>query len=113
MSAEPVYYPQPRNHGIHSLIKQIADRLRPHLIYLNERLSDKSSDIFLYQSVILEVEKIKNEVSNHDCLCAIQNAINHLEKAIELSQNSAMNEEILWHLQEVMALFFKIQNLPS
>jgi hypothetical protein len=111
--AEPVPSPTPRNHTTHNQIKEIADKLRPHLIRLNESPTDKCGDAAFYQQIIGEIESVKKQISNHDSLCSIQNAINHLEKAIELSKNAGLNEEVLWHLQEVMAFLFKVQNLPS
>ncbi|MBM3207936.1 MAG: hypothetical protein FJZ57_04950 [Chlamydiae bacterium] len=105
--------PCPRNHITHHVIKDIADKLRPHLIRLNECPTDKCGDAALYIEIIAEIETVKKQITNHDCLCAIHNAINHLEKAAELSKSAGLNEEVLWHLQEVMAFLFKVQNLPT
>jgi len=112
MAAQPST-PSPRNHTTQRNIKEIADTLRPHLVRLNESPTDKCGDPNLYLEVIAQIEIVKKQVSNHDTICAIQSAINHLHKAVDLSKSSALNEEILWHLQEVMAFLFKIQNLPS
>jgi hypothetical protein len=101
-----------RNHNIHHQIKEISDSLRPHLVRLHECPSDKCGDAALYTSIIQKLDVINHQVTNHDCHCAMQNAVAHLEKAVDLTRNSALNEEILWQLQEVMALLFKIQNLP-
>lgn len=105
--------PSPRNHTTQRNVKEIADRLRPHLVRLNESPTDKCGDANLYLEFIQQIEVVKKQVSNYDTICAIHSAINHLQKAVELSKSSALNEEILWHLQEVMAYLFKIQNLPS
>ncbi|MEI8329384.1 MAG: hypothetical protein WCG14_05250 [Chlamydiia bacterium] len=113
MFSKSMESPSPRNHTTHHVIKDIADRLRPHLIRLNESPTDKCGQSHLYLQVIEEILSVKKQVTNQDSLCAIHNAINQLEKAIELTNNSALNEEILWHLQEVMAFLFRVQNLPS
>lgn len=113
MTAEPSFPHSPRNHDIHHQIKDISDRLRPHLVRLSECPTDKSGDALLYQNIINELDTLRKQVSNQDCLCAIQNAISHLSRAVELAKKSALNEEVLWHLQEVMAFLFKTQNLPS
>ena len=113
MSSKPIQSPTPRNHTTHHVIKDIADRLRPHLVRLNESPTDKCGQADLYRSMIEEIALVQKQVTNHDSLCAIHNAIHQLEKAIELTEHSALNEELLWHLQEVMALLFKVQNLPS
>ncbi|NDD58307.1 MAG: hypothetical protein EBZ47_03510 [Chlamydiae bacterium] len=113
MSSETVQSPSPRNHKTHHAIKEIADTLRPHLIRLNQSPTDKCGDIVLYQQMIHDIEAVKKQVTNHDCLTSLHNAINHMEKAIELTKNNGMNEELLWHLQEVMAYLFRVQNLPS
>ena len=52
------------------------------------------------------------DVTSQDAFLAFQNIICHMQKAIELSQKNSKNQEVLWHLQEVMALAFKVQNLP-
>jgi hypothetical protein len=113
MSSSSAFPHSPRNHDIHHQIKDISDRLRPHLIRLSECPTDKCGDTALYQRVIDEMETLRKQVSNHDCLCAIQNALSHLHRAYDLAKASSLNEEVLWHLQEVMAFLFKIQNLPS
>ena len=106
-------HPQPRNHITHHEIKDIADRLRPHLIQLNECPADKCGDVSLYEEIIAQVQKVQKQINNDDGKSAIDNTIYHLEKAIQLTKNCASNQEILWHLQEVMAFLFKVQNLPS
>jgi hypothetical protein len=113
MSPEPIDFPSPHNHTSQHQIKEIADKLRPHLVRLNQSPTDKCGDPALYMSVIEEILVVKKQISNHDCICAIQSAVTHLQKAGELSRNAALNEEVLWHLQEVMAFLFKVQNLPS
>ena len=110
---DPVASQHPHNHTLHIQVKEIADKLRPDLVRLHGHPTDKNGDLKLYQALIQELKGIKKQVTNHDTLFSLHNAINHLQKAIQLAESSALNEEILWHLQEVMALLFKVQNLPS
>ncbi len=99
--------------SLHKQIKDIADLLRPELQRLYKSSHESSGNIQLYVSFIEEIKSVKMDVRNQDVLFAFQNIINHMQKAIELSQKNGLNQEILWHLQEVMALSFKVQNLPS
>ena len=105
--------PNPHDLSLHKQIKDIADLLRPELLRLYRCSSEINSNIQLYISFIAEIKAVKREVTNHDALFAFQNILNHMQKAIELSQKKSVNQEVLWHLQEVMALLFKVQNLPS
>jgi hypothetical protein len=113
MSAEPQFPHSPRNHDIHHQIKDISDRLRPHLIRLSQCPADRCGDVLLYQNMIDEMKTLCKQISNQDGLCAMQNALSHLQRALDLAKKSSLNEEVLWHLQEVMAFLFKIQNLPA
>jgi len=103
----------PHDLSLHKQVKDIADLMRPELrrLYANAQTSD--GNIQLYISLISELQCVKKEITNHDALFAFQNILSHMQKAIELSQKKAPNQEVLWHLQEVMALLFKVQNLPS
>lgn len=103
----------PHDLSLHKQVKDIADLLRPELcrLYADTQISD--GNIQLYLILIREIQCVKREVRTHDALFAFQNILNHMQKAIELSQKKELNQEILWHLQEVMALLFKVQNLPS
>jgi uncharacterized protein YdcH (DUF465 family) len=103
----------PQDVGLHKQIKDIADLLRPELLRLHKCPHETGGNIQLYVSFIEQIKTVKREVSNHDALFAFQNILNHMIKAIEFSQKNVPNQEILWHLQEVMALLFKVQNLPS
>ncbi len=105
--------PNPHDLSLHKQVKDIADMLRPELLRLHKCCEECSGNIQLYISFIEEVQHVKKEVSNHDALFAFQNIINHMKKAIEAAQNKKPNQDLLWHLQEVMALLFKVQNLPS
>jgi hypothetical protein len=105
--------PNPHDLSLHKQVKDIADLLRPELLRLHKCGEEKSGNIQLYVSFTEQIQLVKKEVTNHDALFAFQNVINHMQKAIELAQKSCCNQEILWHLQEVMALLFKVQNLPS
>ncbi len=104
--------PMPHDLGVHNKIKEIGDSLRPDLVRMCGTPTEKSGNPQFYRLLLVQLFEIKKQVSNHDTICFLQNAISHLKKAIELSESSAINEEILWQLQEVMALLFKLQNLP-
>ncbi len=105
--------PNPHDLSLHKQVKDIADLLRPELLRLYKCPEESESNISLYVSFIDEIKSVKKEVTNHDALFAFQNILNHMQKAIELSQKKKCNRDVLWHLQEVMALLFKVQNLPS
>ncbi len=105
--------PNPHDVSLHKQIKDIADLLRPELLRLYTSAQERNGCVPFYTSVIHEMEVVKKEISNCDALFAFQNILNHMQKAIELSQKKELNQEVLWHLQEVMALLFKVQNLPS
>jgi hypothetical protein len=105
--------PNPHDLSLHKQIKDISDLLKPELLRLYKCPMEKNGNISLYVSFIAEIKAVKKEVTNHDALCAFQNILNHMQKAIEMAQKNGVNQEILWHLQEVMALLFKVQNLPS
>jgi hypothetical protein len=106
-------FPNPQDLSLHKQIKDIADLLKPELLRLHKCPTEKNGNISLYVSFISEIKAVKKEVTNHDALCAFQNILSHMQKAIEMTQKNGVNQEILWHLQEVMALLFKVQNLPS
>jgi hypothetical protein len=103
----------PHDLSLHKQVKDIADLLRPELCRLYAHPEQSEGNIQLYVSLISEIQCVKKEVRAHDALFAFQNILNHIQKAIELAQKKERNQEILWHLQEVMALLFKVQNLPS
>jgi hypothetical protein len=103
----------PQEAGLHKQIKDAADLLRPELQRLYNSPNESSGNIQLYISFIQEIKSVKRDVRNQDLIFAYQGIINHMQKAIELCQKNGLNQEILWHLQEVMALSFKVQNLPS
>lgn len=103
----------PHDLSLHKQVKDIADLLRPELCRLYANAQTADGNIQLYISLIAEIQCVKKEITTHDALFAFQNILNHMQKAIELSQKKEVNQEILWHLQEVMALLFKVQNLPS
>lgn len=103
----------PQDVSLHKQIKDIADLLRPELLRLHTCSQGSGGDIHLYFSFIEQINSVKKEISNHDALFAFQNILNHMRKVIELSKQNKSNQEILWHLQDVMSLLFKVQNLPS
>ena len=105
--------PNPHDVSLHKQIKDIADLLRPELCRLSKSTSEQTGNIQLYISFITEIETVKREMTNPDALFAFQNVLSHMQKAIELSQKKSSNQDVICHLQEVMALLFKIQNLPS
>lgn len=105
--------PNPQDLSLHKQVKDIADLLRPELLRLSKVLEESSGNIELYISFMDQIKTVKNEVSSHDALFAFQNVQSHIMKAIEFSKKKKSNQEILWHLQEVVAILFKVQNLPS
>lgn len=105
--------PNPQDLSIHKQVKDLSDLLRPELLRLHKCSTETSGNAQLYHSFIMQIERVKREVTNHDALFACRSVINHMKKAIELAENKTVNEEVLWHLQEVMALLCKIQTLPS
>lgn len=112
MAAPDHHTHQYHNHSFHCVIKEMSDKLRPELVRLHHALKDKNANKSLYLQLIDEIGKLRTQITNHDTLFALQNAVNHLKKAVDEAERSEINQEVLWHLQEVMALFFKIQNLP-
>lgn len=105
--------PNPHDLSLHKQVKDIGDLLRPELLRLYKDPDGNHGNISLYISFIEQIKAVKREVTNHDALFAFQNILNHMQKAMELTQKKNANRDILWHLQEVMALLFKVQNLPS
>jgi hypothetical protein len=103
----------PHDLSLHKQVKDIADLLRPELCRLYTSTEKADGNIELYISLIVEIQSVKKDVTTHDALFAFQNILSHMQKAIELSQKKESNQEILWYLQEVMSLLFKVQNLPS
>lgn len=103
----------PHDLSLHKQIKDISDFLRPELLRLHNCPQETGGAIELYLSFIEQINSVKKEVSNHDALFAFQNVLSHMNKVVELSQGNKSNQEILWHLQDVMSLLFKVQNLPS
>jgi hypothetical protein len=103
----------PDDVSIHKQVKEIADSLSPELVRLHKAPMESTADIPLYEKCIEQMEVIKREVANHDSLFAFHNSISHMQKAIKLAQAQAENQKILWNLQEVSAILFKIQSLPS
>ena len=102
----------PNDSNLHKQIKDVSDILRPELQRLYKSSQESSSNILLYISFIENIKAVKIDVTSQDAFLAFQNIICHMQKAIELSQKNSKNQEVLWHLQEVMALAFKVQNLP-
>lgn len=105
--------PNPHDLSLHKQVKDIADLLRPELLRLYNKPGEVSGNIQLYIAFIEQIRTVRREVTNCDALFSFHNILNHMMKIIELAEEKAKNQEILWHLQEVMALLFKVQNLPS
>ncbi|MBS0627131.1 MAG: hypothetical protein JSS09_02845 [Verrucomicrobia bacterium] len=105
--------PNPHDLSLHKQVKDIADLLRPELLRLHKQPDEISGNIQLYTAFIEQIRIVRKEVTNCDALFTFHNILNHMIKIIELAEKKAKNQEILWHLQEVMALLFKVQNLPS
>jgi len=105
--------PNPHDLTLHKQVKGIAECLKPELARLHVSTQESSGDSALYCKLLEEVRSVQKEVTNHDMLFAFRNVIDHLCKASLLVEQQGKNEEILMHLQEVMALLFKTQNLPS
>lgn len=105
--------PNPHDISLHKQIKDIADLLRPELLRLHNTPKEVGGNVNLYNSFIEEIRSVRKEVTNSDALFAFHNIIDHMIKILDLVQNKAPNQEILWHLQDVMSLLFKVQNLPS
>ena len=103
----------PHDLSLHKQVKDIVDLLRPEMLRLSKALEESNGNISLYISFMDQIKIVKNEVANHDALFAFQNVLSHMIKAVEFSQEKKSNQEVLWHLQEVMAILFKVQNLPS
>ncbi len=105
--------PNPHDLSLHKQIKEVAHFLKPEVMRLYEQQEDVSGKASLYVAFVDEMKLIKSEIANCDALYACHNILDHMEKAIQLVEKKAKNKEILSHLQEVMALLFKLQNLPS
>ena len=105
--------PNPHDLSLHKQVKDIADLLRPELLRLHNKPDEISGNVHLYAAFIEQIREVKKEVTNSDALFAFHNILNHMMKIIELTEDHTCNQEVLWHLQEVMALLFKVQNLPS
>jgi hypothetical protein len=100
------------NHNIHFAIKQMADELGPHLVMLSECPDGRCSDLILYDKIKAKLKALQPQVTNHDTFSAMHTAMSLLSRCKDLVALSAPNKELVWQLQEVMALLFKIQNLP-
>ncbi|MES2198740.1 MAG: hypothetical protein V4489_01035 [Chlamydiota bacterium] len=107
------FAPNPHDLSLHKQVRDIADLLRPELLRLYKQPDEVSANIHLYIAFIEQIEMVKKEITNSDALFSFHNILNHMMKIIELTESKTCNQEILWHLQEVMALLFKVQNLPS
>ncbi len=105
--------PNPDDVTIHKQVKEVADMLAPELRRLHESPQESTGDIELYERCIEKMDLISREVANQDSLFAFRNVISHMKKAIKLSHDKVENQRILWDLQEVTAVLFKIQSLPS
>lgn len=105
--------PNPQDLSLHRQLKEISDFLTPELLRLHKKSEETSGDVKVYEHLIAQIRVVKKEMSNHDALCALHEIINHTQKAIGLTEKKAKNLDVLAHLQEVKALLFKVQNLPS
>ena len=106
-------FSNPDDITIHRQVKEIADMLSPELKRLHESPLESTGDIELYKQCIERIKIVKREVTNHDALFGFRNAINHVRKAITLVEAREANRKTLWALQEVTAILFKVQSLPS
>ena len=113
MKDSKIEAPNPQDLSLHRQIKEISDFLTPELLRLQKNPKDVSGDRKVYEDFISQIRAVKKEVSNHDTLYALQNMISHMEKAMDLTEKKMKNQDVLMHLQEVNALLFKSQNLPS
>ena len=105
--------PNPDDITIHNQVKEIADILSPELLRLHEAPQESTGDIELYERCIQQMEMIRREVANQDSLFAFHNIISLMKKSISLVLDKADNQTVLWTLQEVTAILFKIRTLPS
>lgn len=103
----------PHDLSLHKQVKEIADLLRPELLRLYNNPTESNGNVNLYQLIGEQVKLVKKEVTSQDALFAFQNILSFIKKAIILTEKKTPNQEILWLLQEVMAVLFKVQNLPS
>jgi hypothetical protein len=103
----------PHDLSLHKQVRDITDILRPELLRLSKQPESSSGNIDLYVAFVNQIKSVRKEITNCDALFAFHNVIDHMTKAIELTEQKAPNQEILWHLQEVMSLLFKVQNMPS
>lgn len=103
----------PHDFTLHKQIKDISDLLRPELLRLYKCPEEVGGNDHLYAAFIEGIRSVEKEISNCDALFAFHNIINHMKKIQELSEKKSKNQELLSHLQEVMALLFKVQNMPS
>lgn len=105
--------PNPHDLSLHKQVKEIADLLKPELLQLYQFPTSAIPNVKLYQVCAEHVEAIRREITNQDALFCCQNILSHLKQAKDLSNNKHPVAEILVHLQEVMSILFKTQNLPS
>lgn len=110
---KPCGAPNPQDLTLHKQLKEIADLLKPELARLYKVSGEATGNVKSYAAVMDQVRAIKKEMTNQDAVSALQNVIGHLKKAIALTEKHKSNQEILWVLQEIMAILFKAQNLPS
>ncbi len=103
----------PHDLSLHKQVKEIADLLRPELLRLYHTPTESNGNVKLYLLIAEQVKLVKKEVTSQDALFAFQNILSFIKKAIALTEKKTPNQEILWLLQEVMAVLFKVQNLPS
>jgi len=105
--------PNPHDLSLHKQVRDITDILKPELLRLSKQPEGSSGNIDLYLAFVKQIKSVRKEMTNCDALFAFHNVVDHMAKAIELAEKKGPNQEILWHLQEVMALLFKVQNMPS
>ncbi len=105
--------PNPQDLTLHRQIREASHLLKPELLRLHSSQGESTPNSSLYNTFIEEMKLIKSEISNCDALYACRNILDHMGKVHLLVTAKALNKEILQHLQEVMALLFKLQNLPS
>lgn len=92
-------------------IKTITEQIQKEIKRLNEHPIESTGNSNLYLLLEKQLNKIKEEISHHDYLIALGNAVDHLKKAAILTTQHAKNQELLPNLQAVNANLCACKNI--
>lgn len=92
-------------------IKEIADLLHGEIKRLSDHPTESSGNAALYAQLKGLLIKVKENVTHHDYVKALDDSVEKLSKAEEQVKKKSANQEILIHLQAVNAELFRCRNV--